>query len=80
MIETNVRIPVQVTGDMRAQLSACNIAERQFLELVERFGLETTRHYMMAVIEYAGKVSHARDCVSCPMENTHLKIGSMRWN
>ena len=59
MIETNVRIPVQVTGDMRAQLSACNIAERQFLELVERFGLETTRHYMMAVIEYAERLTRA---------------------
>ncbi|MEE2805453.1 MAG: hydantoinase B/oxoprolinase family protein [Pseudomonadota bacterium] len=59
MIETNVRIPVQVTGDMRAQLSACNIAEQQFLELVDRFGLETTRHYMQAVIEYAERLTRA---------------------
>jgi N-methylhydantoinase B len=32
-IEKNVRVPVKVFGDLRAQLAACHIAERQFLEL-----------------------------------------------
>ena len=32
MIEANVRVPIKVFGDIRAQLAACNIAERQFLE------------------------------------------------
>src|SRR5476651_1563610 len=34
-IEKNVRLPVKVFGDLRAQLAACHIAERQFAELVE---------------------------------------------
>ena len=34
LIEKNVRVPVRVFGDLRAQLSACHIAERQFLDLV----------------------------------------------
>ena len=38
-VERNVRIPVQVFGDLRAQLAACRIAERQFLELVDAYGV-----------------------------------------
>jgi N-methylhydantoinase B len=36
LIEKNVRVPVKVFGDLRAQLAACHIAERQFLELASR--------------------------------------------
>ena len=34
LIEKNVRVPVKVFGDLRAQLAACHIAERRSLELV----------------------------------------------
>ena len=59
LIEKNVRIPIQVLGDMRAQLSACTIAENQFLELVDRFGLETTRFYMGEVIDHTARLARA---------------------
>ena len=59
LIEKNVRIPIQVLGDMRAQLSACTIAENQFLELVSRFGLETTRFYMGEVIDHTERLARA---------------------
>ena len=59
LIEKNVRIPIQVLGDMRAQLSACTIAENQFLELVDRFGLETTRFYMGEVIHHTERLARA---------------------
>ena len=58
-VERNVRIPIQVFGDLRAQLAACNIAERQFLELVEAYGVETTRTYMQEVINYAERLTRA---------------------
>jgi N-methylhydantoinase B len=57
LIETNVRIPVQVFGDLRAQLAACSIAERQFGELIAQYGVETTQHYMQAVIDYAERMA-----------------------
>lgn len=57
LVETNVRIPVQVFGDLRAQLAACSIAERQFAELIAQYGVETTRHYMQAVIDYAERMA-----------------------
>ena len=45
-IEKNVRLPVQVFGDLRAQLAACHIAEKQFAELVARYGPEQTKIYL----------------------------------
>ena len=59
IIEKNVRVPVKVFGDLRAQLSACHIAEQQFLELVERYGVETVLLYMDEVIDYAERMTRA---------------------
>ena len=59
MIEKNVRLPVRVFGDLRAQLAACHIAEQQFLELVDRYGKETVRVYMQEVIDYAERYTRA---------------------
>ncbi|MFQ5971710.1 MAG: hydantoinase B/oxoprolinase family protein [Alphaproteobacteria bacterium] len=59
LIEKNVRVPVKVFGDLRAQLSACHIAEQQFLELVERYGADTAEIYMQEVIDYAERLTRA---------------------
>ncbi|MDP6389799.1 MAG: hydantoinase B/oxoprolinase family protein [Alphaproteobacteria bacterium] len=59
MIEKNVRLPVKVFGDLRAQLAACHIAERQLHELVARYGAETVIQYMRAVIDYAERLTRA---------------------
>jgi N-methylhydantoinase B len=58
-IEKNVRVPVKVFGDLRAQLAACHIAERQFLELIERYGADSVRLYMQEVIDYAERLTRA---------------------
>jgi N-methylhydantoinase B len=58
-IEKNVRVPVKVFGDLRAQLAACHIAERQFLDLVQRYGAETVAVYMQEVIDYAERLTRA---------------------
>src|SRR6478672_3511162 len=52
LIERNVRVPVKVFGDLRAQLAACTIAERAFKELVARTGLAQTRFYMNELLDY----------------------------
>ena len=39
-IEKNVRVPVKVMGDLRAQLAACNSGEKQFLDLVDTYGVD----------------------------------------
>jgi N-methylhydantoinase B len=58
-IDKNVRVPVKVFGDLRAQLAACHIAERQFLDLVQRYGAATVKVYMQEVIDYAERLTRA---------------------
>jgi N-methylhydantoinase B len=58
-IEKNVRLPVQVFGDLRAQLAACHIAEKQFAELVAKYGAEQTRRYMNETVDYAERLTRA---------------------
>jgi N-methylhydantoinase B len=59
LIEKNVRVPVKVFGDLRAQLAACHIAERQFLELAARHGAALTRRYMADVIDHAERMTRS---------------------
>ncbi len=59
LIETNVRVPVKVLGDLRAQLAACHIAERQFADLVRRYGTAKVTRYMAEVIDYAERLTRA---------------------
>src|SRR5919204_2712851 len=58
-IERNVRLPVKVFGDLRAQLAACHIAEKQFAELVASYGAEKTKAYMSETIDYAERLTRA---------------------
>jgi N-methylhydantoinase B len=59
IIERNVRLPVRLFGDLRAQLAACHIAETQFAELVARYGAETVTGYMEELIDYAERLTRA---------------------
>ena len=58
-LEKNVRLPVQLMGDLRAQLAACHIGEKQFAELVGRYGPEQTKVYLKEVIDYAERLTRA---------------------
>src|SRR4051812_46500169 len=58
-IEKNVRLPVQVFGDLRAQLAACHIAEKQFAEIVARYGPKQTTLYLKEIIDYAERLTRA---------------------
>jgi N-methylhydantoinase B len=58
-IEKNVRLPVQLFGDLRAQLAACHIAEKQFAELIARYGAEATKVLLQATIDHAERLTRA---------------------
>src|SRR5437667_6439369 len=58
-IEKNVRLPVQVFGDLRAQLAACHIAEQRFAEVVARYGAEQTKRFLDELIDYAERLARA---------------------
>ncbi|HEX5454693.1 MAG TPA: hydantoinase B/oxoprolinase family protein, partial [Stellaceae bacterium] len=59
LIETNVRVPVKVFGDLRAQLAACHIAEQALLELAEQYGAEKLAQYMTELVDYAERMTRA---------------------
>jgi len=58
-IEKNVRLPVQVQGDLRAQLAACHIAETQFADLVAKHGAAQTKTLMSQVLDHAERLTRA---------------------
>src|SRR5437763_11277033 len=58
-IEKNVRLPVQVQGDLRAQLAACHIAETQFADLVTKYGAAQTKHLMAEILDHAERLTRA---------------------
>lgn len=59
LVERNVRVPIQVLGDLRAQLSACHVAESQFADLVRRYGADGVAALMDELIDYAERMTRA---------------------
>ena len=59
LLEKNVRVPVQVFADLRAQLAACEIASRELGDLIERHGTGTSLLYMHEVTNYAERLTRA---------------------
>lgn len=49
IIERNTRQPIQVLGDLKAQLAACAAGEKGYLALMERFGHTELKHYIDAL-------------------------------
>jgi N-methylhydantoinase B len=59
LVERNVRLPVKVFGDLRAQLAACHIAEVALAELARRYGRVQLRDYMAELIRYSERLTRA---------------------
>ncbi len=57
IIEKNTRQPIQVLGDLRAQLAACAIGERGYLDLLRRYGGGAAlRPYLSALQDLAERM------------------------
>jgi N-methylhydantoinase B len=59
VIGLNVRVPDEVLGDLRAQMSACIAAKRGFLEIVERYGMSEVALYIEELHDYAERLTRA---------------------
>jgi len=57
LIEKNVRIPVKVLGDLRAELAACHIGEAGFLELVARYGQASVLSAGSELLDYSERLA-----------------------
>ena len=62
MIERNVRVPVRVMGDLRAQLAACEIAIRGIGDLVARHGADGVITLMNATMDHSERLT--RHCLA----------------
>ena len=59
IIAKNTRQPVQVLGDLKAQLAACAIAERGFAAVLKRYGGVAVRPYLEAIMDQAERMMRA---------------------
>ena len=57
IIAKNVRVPVKVLGDLRAQLAACHIGEKGFTQLVSTYGISELLMYLRELISYSEKLT-----------------------
>ena len=58
-VEKNVRVPAKVLGDIRAQLSACHIADVAFKELCAQYGKDKVKRYMAELLDYSERLTRA---------------------
>ena len=56
-IERNVRVPRQVLGDVRAQLSACLAGEKGLLQLIGKYGAERFAVCLDALLDQAERLA-----------------------
>jgi len=59
LIEKNVRVPIKVLGDLRAQMSACHIGEREFLKIVDAYGPARLKAYLVQLLDYTERRTRA---------------------
>jgi len=53
ILEANTRSPVEVLGDIRAQIAACNVAEEGLKTLIGRYGAQELGAYIDALHDHA---------------------------
>lgn len=59
IVAANVRLPDKVLGDIRAQMAACLVGEREFRELFSRHGADTLRAAFVALHDHAERLARA---------------------
>jgi N-methylhydantoinase B len=59
LLEANVRVPVKVFGDFRAQLAACHIADAGFLDLVRDYGAAKVKSLMRELVDHTELLTRA---------------------
>ncbi len=59
LLEINVRVPDKVLGDVRAQIAALHMGERDFLRLAHEYGLEDLQGYMTDILDYTERFTRA---------------------
>lgn len=56
LISDNVRVSDLVIGDMEAQIAACHVGAKRFVELIERYGLTTLTAAIEDLLDYSERL------------------------
>ena len=59
IIERNVRVPDTVIGDIRSEVAACAVGERQLLSLIDKYGLDEFEDHCRELLEYTERFTRA---------------------
>ncbi len=59
LIERNVRVPRNALGDLRAQLAACHICERELRKLAQSHGVSRLQSGFTQLLDYAERLTRA---------------------
>jgi N-methylhydantoinase B len=59
LLETNVRVPEKVAGDLRAQLAACHVAEAAFVELCGAYGMAKVTRLIDTMLDHSERLARA---------------------
>jgi len=57
IIKWNSRAPDQVWGDMQAQIAGCRFAEKQVVELLDKYGIETVNNIIDEMYDYSERIT-----------------------
>ena len=57
IIKCNSRAPDLVWGDMQAQIAGCHYGERQVIELLNKYGLETVNEIIAEMYDYSERIT-----------------------
>lgn len=60
IIETNTRMPIELLGDISAQLAGCLLGRDQVVQLAEKYGVPTFRTAMATMLDQAEAAARAR--------------------
>ena len=56
LLRDNIRISDLVVGDMEAQIAACRIGAQRYIELIERYGLQTVEAACASLFDYSERL------------------------
>ena len=59
IIERNVRVPVKLLGDFRAQVASLDTGERGIADLIARYGAAGMKRYFAALLDYGERQTRA---------------------
>ena len=78
MLETNVRLPQQVRGDIEAQVGALRVAERRLVDLLDEYSLDDIEEIASGIFD-ASREAALRELRQIPPGVYHGSVESDGW-